>query len=533
MNKAEAQGFSAPLATAAMSILRSCQDEDSTENDEMALIELLRPSGMHGVTFSPRDCPRFRAKEALSRLPGENTIDALSTIKSLLKNSEIPRLVVLDDDPTGTQTCHGISVLTTWEVDTLQEEFSSDGRGCFILTNSRAFNPDEVRKLLNEVLANVKEAARAVGIRYEIVLRGDSTLRGHFALEVEAATNSLGNLDGLVMAPFFFQGGRYTIDDIHFVKEGEDLVPAAQTQFAEDRTFGYKSSHLCDYVTEKTGKRKRFLSVTIDNVRLGGPEKVAGLLKTTHEQTVVIVNAAAESDMHIFCVGLLLATMAGKRFLFRTGAAFVSSRLGIDQIQPLRPDEVDARYYSRTTGGLIVAGSYVPKTTEQLAVLRNGRGTQLQTLEVDVEDLMKRDHAAVQSLMTSVSQEVSRYLSSGRDVLIMSSRKLITGTDGASSLSVGSVVARALVDIVRMVSVRPRYLLAKGGITSSDAATKILEIKKATIMGQSTAGSPIWKSEEPTSKWPGIPFIVFPGNVGGAQTLKEVVAKWSIPMAAS
>lgn len=105
----------------------------------------------------------------------------------------------------------------------------------------------------------------------------------------------------------------------------------------------------------------------------------------------------------------------------------------------------------------------------------------------------------------------------------MTSRKLITGADKVSSLDIGNVVAAALVDFLKGLTVRPRYLIAKGGITSSDAATKGLGIRKALIVGQAAAGVPLWRSDEPEAKFPGLPFVVFPGNVGANETLFQVV----------
>lgn len=482
--------------------------------------------------FTPRDCPKLPANAALARLPQQYAQDPLPSIRKSLEGQNIPTLVVLDDDPTGTQTCHGINVLTTWTVSALAEELSSGTKGFFVLTNSRALGPEDARALLTEVCQNLKTASQQTNVQYEVVLRGDSTLRGHFPLEVEVAAsiNSSATIDGWILAPFFYQGGRYTIDDVHYVLEGQDLVPAGKTQFAEDRTFGYRSSNLRDYVEEKAGadRAKSCVSVSIDDIRVGGPQRVAEILSSVSNETVVIVNAAAERDMDVFCAGLLLANASGKKFLYRTGAAFVSSRLGISSIAPLRPADVSTEYGSSNAGGLIVAGSYVPKTTAQLASLRKRRAaSDLHTIILDAGGLLKNPSSA-SAVCESAAREASEVIQSGKDVLIMSSRELITGADGAESLSIGSLVAKTLVDIVEHISVRPRYLIAKGGITSSDAATKSLRIRKAAIVGQGAAGCPLWRCDEDTCRWPGIPFLVFPGNVGGESTLGEIVENWAL-----
>jgi uncharacterized protein YgbK (DUF1537 family) len=255
--------------------------------------------------------PTLPRENTLASLPAEYPTDAQDQISQILNTASINRLVVLDDDPTGTQTCHDINVLTVWDIATLTVEFRTDSRGFFILTNSRALPPTEAETLIRTICENVSLAAKATGNKVDIVLRGDSTLRGHFPLEPDVAQSVFGAADALVLAPFFFQGGRYTIDDVHYVAEGDTLVPAGATQFAKDATFGYKSSNLRDYVPEKAPGRftaDQLFSVTIDEIRKGGPETVCQRLLAAPAGGVVIVNAAAESDMHVFVAGLLLGT---------------------------------------------------------------------------------------------------------------------------------------------------------------------------------------------------------------------------------
>lgn len=261
------------------------------------------------MTMPSHNYPTVPRQSTLSRLPPEYPTDAQDQISQILSSSKLNRLVVLDDDPTGTQTCHDISVLTVWDISTLTEEFRQTSPGFFILTNSRALPPAEAEVLIRTICQNVSQAAQATNQTVDIVLRGDSTLRGHFPLEADVATAVFGATDAWVLAPFFFQGGRFTVDDVHYVVEGEHLVPAGKTQFAQDATFGYKSSNLKDYVLEKAPGRfsaAQLHSVTIDEIRTGGPDAVLRKLMSLPKGGVVVVNAAAESDMHVFVAGLLL-----------------------------------------------------------------------------------------------------------------------------------------------------------------------------------------------------------------------------------
>ncbi|PWY90088.1 hypothetical protein BO70DRAFT_350048 [Aspergillus heteromorphus CBS 117.55] len=499
--------------------------------------------------------PVLPRQSTLSHLPPEYPLDAQDQISELLSTSpSLSRLVVLDDDPTGTQTCHDITVLTVWDVPTLTEEFQQPSRGFFILTNSRAHPPLEAENLIRTICENVLEAAKLTGQTVDIVLRGDSTLRGHFPLEADVAQSVFGPAQATILAPFFFQGGRLTINDVHYVAEGDSLVPAGETQFAQDATFGFKSSNLRDYVREKAPGRftaDQIHSISIEDIRTGGPSVVCERLRRFPKGSVVIVNAAAESDMHVFVAGLLLGMSfpllshlpSDLPFTLTTPHHFNHHHHHHSKIPHLHPNTIHlphrrslrlhlARHpapaplpashpslslpFPRQTGALIIAGSYVPKTTAQLKYLTDKCGptgtNTLCIIELQVEDIIASAER-VQETIGLVVRDVERELLDGRDVLVMTSRRLVRGEDELGSLRIGSRVAEALVGVVAGVQVRPRFVVAKGGITSSDAATKGLNIKRALVVGQAAPGVPLWRCDEATARHPGVPFVVFPGNI--------------------
>ncbi|KAF2033093.1 hypothetical protein EK21DRAFT_86530 [Setomelanomma holmii] len=466
---------------------------------------------------------------SLPPLPATSNELRSRTRDEIKSNPNIPILVALDDDPTGTQTCHDIAVLTTWSVPVLTTEFQNtpSGSGFFILTNSRALHPPEARALTIEICQNLKEAATQAGKTFEVVLRGDSTLRGHFPVEPEAVEEALGASDAWILAPFFLQGGRYTIDDVHYVAEGDVLVPAGETPFANDATFGYKSSHLADWVVEKSKgaiTRDRVIGLGLTDIRQGGSDKVVEILSNAPKGSVFIVNAAAEEDMDVVVLGILRASAQGKKFLFRSAAAFVSARLGISPIPPITARQLRM---DSSVGGLIIAGSYVPKTTAQLKSLIATSKDKLITVELSVNKLLESE-ATREAELERALKTAERYLFLPKDVLVMTSRDLITGADERSSLDIGSIVAAALVSFLTRLDIKPRYVIAKGGITSSDMATKALGMKRAMIIGQAAPGVPLWRCDEPTSKWPGLPYVVFPGNVGGENELATIVERWRL-----
>ncbi len=187
------------------------------------------------------------ARHALfDRLPSPWPEPLLDAIRARVHASG-QRFVVLDDDPTGTQTVHDLPVLTEWPVEALAEELERVPV-FYVLTNSRALDAPGAVALAREIGANLREAARRTRRTIAVASRSDSTLRGHFPSEVDALARALHGDEAAracyVLTPYFAEGGRFTIDDIHYVLQGETLVPAAQTEFARDKVFGYRSSHL-------------------------------------------------------------------------------------------------------------------------------------------------------------------------------------------------------------------------------------------------------------------------------------------------
>ncbi|CAI9786896.1 unnamed protein product [Fraxinus pennsylvanica] len=473
---------------------------------------------------------QFISKESvLKSLPCEWPEDPIEDILKLtLKN--LKTLVVLDDDPTGTQTVHDVEVLTEWSVESLVDQFNRRPKCFFILTNSRALSSEKASALVAEICRNLSTAAKTVSnTDYTVVLRGDSTLRGHFPEEADAAVSVIGEMDAWIICPFFLQGGRYTIGDIHYVADSDRLIPAGETEFAKDASFGYKSSNLREWVEEKTGGRipaSSVASISIQLLRKGGPASVCENLCSLKKGSTCVVNAATERDMAVFAAGMIQAELKGKKFLCRTAASFVSARVGIISKAPISPRDLGT--YRERNGGLIVVGSYVPKTTKQVEELLLHCGHVLKHIEISVDKIAMKSLEEREEVITQAAEMADVFLKSGKDTLLMTSRQLITGKDASESLAINSKVSSALVEIVRRITTKPRYILAKGGITSSDLATKALEAKRAKILGQALAGVPLWELG-PESRHPGVPYIVFPGNVGDSKAVAEVVKNWIHP----
>lgn len=453
--------------------------------------------------------------ETLASLPDEWPSDLRPEIRQRVESLD-RTLVVLDDDPTGTQTVHSLPVLTRWDVDVLAAELAAK-RPCFyILTNSRSLPGPAAAALNREIGQNLRAASQRAGRSFSVVSRSDSTLRGHFPGEVDALAETLETpVDGRLIIPFFLEGGRYTLADVHWVAEGEELIPAAQTPYAADKAFGYRESNLKNWVEEKTAGRVQasaVASISLNDLRLGGPDAAQQKLMALEPGQVCIVNAASYRDVEAFVLGLLGAEAAGRNFLYRTAASFVQVRAGLSPRPLLTAEDLAL---PEEGAGLFVVGSYVPKTTAQLHELL--AQPQIAALEVDVQALLDTRRAGQLAATVQAAEEA---LSRQQTAVIYTSRELVSSDDAFRSLDIGAQVSAALVEIVQRIRIRPRYLIAKGGITSSDVATRGLSLQRADVLGQVLPGIPVWRTG-PESRWPGLVYVVFPGNVGGDDALVQ------------
>lgn len=429
------------------------------------------------------------------------------------------KVVVLDDDPTGTQTVHGIPVLTEWSTEALRPELETELSAFYILTNSRSLPLPMARSLNMEIGRNLVRASQGLNRSFVVVSRSDSTLRGHFPGEVEALADGLEqSFDGRLIVPFFLEGGRYTVNDTHYVDERGQLIPAGHTEFAHDTVFGYRSSNLCDWVEEKTEGRvpaKEVLSISIRDLREGGPIRVTERLMSLAGGAHGVVNAASYRDLEVFVRGLLEAEAQGRRFIYRTAASFVQVRAGIMPRPLLSREDLNL---SDSGGGLTIVGSHVPRTTRQLDEVLRLPG--IRGLEIRVEALL--DEGLREGEMGRIAQMAETSLRKAEDVVIYTSRRLQTARQREENLLIGRRVSDGLITVLNRISTRPRYLVGKGGITASDVATGGLHVKRALVLGQILPGVPVWQLGG-ESRFPGIPYVVFPGNVGDSGALAEVI----------
>ena len=446
----------------------------------------------------------------------------LEAVQAKLAQSD-RKLVVLDDDPTGSQTVHGVHLLSEWSVDILTTELKQSDT-FFVLTNSRSLSAHDAAALAEEVGRNLRRAATLAGVDIAVISRSDSTLRGHYPGEVDALARGLAQeIDATILIPFFDAGGRYTIGNVHYVQQGDELVPAAQTEFARDPAFPFSHSLMPAYVEEKTAgaiTADQVVCVGLDVLRRQGPQAVTEILLGAPKGTAIVVNGADPRDIEVFVMGALDAEEKGKHYIYRTAADFVRVRAGIAVKPLLAPAELTVDTHR---GGLLIVGSHVAKSTEQLNHVLGMAG--VEAIEIPVSDLL--DTATRARVMTTIGTDVAEKLEAGQTVVTYTSRGLLTGATPEASLAISRTISDAICDIVRTLPAPPRFLIAKGGITSHDVATKGLGVKRALVLGQLQPGVPVWEMGA-ESKFPGMRYVVYPGNVGSPQGLVDAIERFGV-----
>ncbi len=454
-------------------------------------------------------------------LVNEKAVDELLAKEIAGSNKKI---VVLDDDPTGVQTVHDISVYTNWSEDSIRKGFAEENKLFYILTNSRGFTAAQTEIAHREIAKAVDAVSKETGKEYIFISRSDSTLRGHYPLETiilkeEYEKNTGNKIDGEILCPFFKEGGRYTIDDVHYVRYGDTLVPAAETEFAKDKTFGYTVSDLKEYVEEKTGgvyKKENVTAISLKDIRALAFDKIEEQLMAVEDFNKIVVNAIDYVDVKIFCVALYRAMAKGKTFMFRTAAAIVKVMGGVSDQPLLTREQMVVK--ETDSGGVIVIGSHTEKTTRQMEMLKEIPDIAF----VELNARLVRDEAAFAREVERCLALEEEYISSGRTVCVYTTRTLITADTGdkEDDLRLAVRISDAVQSLVGRLSIVPSFVIAKGGITSSDVGTKALAVQRANVLGQIKPGIPVWQTGD-ESKFPQTPYVIFPGNVGEDSTLKE------------
>ena len=433
------------------------------------------------------------------------------------------RLLILDDDPTGSQCVVGIDVAFDLDPAIPVGALAEPGSACFVLTNTRALDEAEAVALNRRVLAGVLDGGvSASGLH--VVSRSDSTLRGHVIAEPVAIADELAargiDVDAFVLCPAMLEAGRFTEGDVHYATVDGEAVEVAETDFARDATFGFTSSDLRAFLEERSGGAVRaadVLSVSLEDIR-AGVDRVREILADARDRRWVVVNATEYEDLEVVAEAMAGLEAEGRTFVTRCAPSFVRPLVGQQGARVVDPDSITIPE-GRLDHGLVVVGSHVGLTTTQLRAVQQ-RGT-LAEVEIHVPSVL--DERREQHLAAVAAQATATLRAS--DCVVFTSRDLVRTDDPAESLAIARSVSDAVVEVVRRVrGAKPAWVVAKGGITSHEVAEKGLGIRRARVEGQFWPGQvSLFSAQEAPAEVMGAPYVVFPGNVGGEEALADVV----------
>lgn len=437
------------------------------------------------------------------------------------------KIVVLDDDPTGSQTVHSCLLLTRWDTGTLTEALQDAAPLFFVLTNTRGMSATRAAEVTREVCVNLRTAlaglkTQGVDINPILVSRSDSTLRGHYPVETDVITEELGLFDAHFLVPAFFEGGRITRGSVHYLIIDGNPVPVHETEFAKDSVFGYRHSYLPDYVAEKTKDRisveqvERFLLSDFQN-------SIPARLRRLSDNTCCVVDAEKQIDLDNFAAHIQSAANDGKRFLFRSAASLLTSLAQLPP-QPVAAAQM-ASYVRERRAGAVIVGSHVKKTTSQLEKLLQQPGTL--AIEVDVE----RIDGDRERLLQETLGAITKAHTNGQTPVVFTSRTEKTFPDQKTRLEFGERVSAFLMDIVRALPPTIGFLISKGGITSNDVLSDGLALRTSRVLGQILAGCSVVRCPENHPRFPNLPVVIFPGNVGDENALSTVYQRLTSPAA--
>lgn len=425
------------------------------------------------------------------------------------------KIIVIDDDPTGSQTVHSCPLLLRWDPETLAEGLAQPSPLCFVLGNTRSMGAVQAAQVTREIAENLRRVLAAEEglslLRPLFVSRSDSTLRGHYPVETDVLAEVLGPFDAHFLVPAFFEGGRITRGGVHYVRQQGQEIPAHLTEFAKDSVFGYRHSYLPDYVEEKTAGKIRAEAVarlSLEDLRGGCLPKLLAF----RDNQCVVVDAERPEDLTAFAQDVHRAAEAGKRFLFRSAASLLTALAALPP-QPIPPEEM-GRLVRQDRPGAVLVGSHVPKTTEQLDRLLGEPG--LEGIEIDVDAC--QGPSAVRQL-AQVRERAARIHGRGADVVIYTSRQERQFSSRDLRLAFGARVSVFLMDVLRVLPRDLGFLISKGGITSNDVLSAGLALRWAPVLGQIIPGCSVLQCPPDHPQFPGLPVVIFPGNVGDENAL--------------
>ena len=439
------------------------------------------------------------------------------------------KIVVIDDDPTGSQVVHNCPLLLRWDLETLRRSLRHPSDMFFLLANTRALAPYQVSKCIQLIVARLDEALKAEGLdRRDVFLvsRGDSTLRGHGVLEPRVLSDAFGPFDATFHCPAFLEGGRTTVHGIHYLYGN----PVHTTPFAHDTLFGYSTSHLPTWLEEKScgaisANKVDHLDLSVlDTSSSSLSVDLVSRLRSLKDNTSVIVDA--ESYDHLNCFASAVRSLSfEKRFLFRSAASLIKS-LAPPSSPLYSPSGLASLRlrdkYNCPRPGFVIVGSYVPLADQQLAELLSQ--SQCVGIELSVHQVARvsgepNPELLLSGLLLNCLDDIRFQLRSGKTPVLFTSRGQLLFDSISQSRRFSILMASLMARLASSVASDLGYLISKGGTTTQTLLSEGLSLNSVHLEGQLLPGLSMVRPTEGSCK--GLPIITFPGNLGSPQTLKK------------
>ena len=440
------------------------------------------------------------------------------------------KIIIFDDDPTGSQTVYGCPLLLNWDEQTLEQAFQHPSPLIFILANTRSLSPELADQRIREICGSVKKFFSRQGYCKEdffYISRGDSTLRGHGVLEPEAIAEELGPFQATFHIPAFLEGGRTTENGIHYLNG----APVHTTDFGRDEIFGFSTSDLAQWIEEKSfGKiqAKNILHIEIKKLEMAleneyGFNSLLDFLSKLENNISVIVDAKSPHHLEVLARAIKAINIE-KRFLFRTAASFINSLSGLppnpqstSNLVSLKSKNNQLKYKP----GLIMVGSHVQLATDQLDFLL--KENICQGLEIPVcklADILTNDNFQEQiaELESFLLSRIDNILDDNKIPVLYTSREEMKFSTPSLRMKFGLELAEFMAVLVGKIIYKFGYIISKGGITTQLLLTKGLNFNQVILKGQILPGLSIVKSNSDIYD---IPVVTFPGNLGNEKTLLE------------
>ena len=458
------------------------------------------------------------------------------------------KIVVIDDDPTGSQAVHGCPLLLRWDAETLVAGLAHPSPLLFLLANTRALAPaaaaERVREICRALRPALEQAVAAGRIGgWLVVSRGDSTLRGHFPLEVEVINEELGPFDGTLLVPAFLEGGRTTVDGVHRLHG----LPVHESPFAQDGLFAYATSYLPDWVEEKSCGR--ILAASVDRIGwreldVGGGPLLRHLARLEGNDYVAVDGASAPQLATLAAAVRRLMAAGGppgpgqgadpgpgrpRRFLFQSAASLIQALASLPP-QPLSAAALAAlrrRRGERPLPGLVLVGSHVPLADRQLERLLAEPDCVGVELEVSkVQRLLEGPEPALllASLEQAWGRRLAAVLAEGHTPVLFTSRGEARCRHAEERRALGLALAGLMARLAAAVAPDLGYLISKGGITTHTLLADGLDLEQVELQGQLLPGLSLVLAAPDIDQEP-LPVLTFPGNLGDDGTLR-VAWRW-------